>query len=93
MANDVTHNPLVLDSTGVLSATNRFQIRKIRLIPAAAACTATLKNGAAQIIASLSAVASGAPDEVDFHADPLEVLGLELSAIAGAGAIVHVYCE
>ena len=92
MANDVTHNPLVLDTNAVISATNRFQIRKARIVAAAAAVSATLKNGAGQEIGRLAA-AIGTADEIDFHADPLEVVGLELASLAGAGAIVHVYCE
>lgn len=92
MANDVTHDPLILDTAAVISATNTFRIRKIVLTGHTANATAQVKNGAGQVIGDLQATA-GAVDELNFSVDPLVSKGFELAAIAGAGAKVEVYCR
>ena len=91
MANDLTHNPLRLDTAAVISTTLKFCIKKIVLITGATAGDAELRDGQDRIIAQLAAVAE-APDELDFNADPLIITGLELQSISGTGAQVYVYC-
>jgi hypothetical protein len=94
MANQLTTpNVLVLDTPAVIDATNQFKIRKIRLVPAAAAATATIKNGAGQVVHALSAAAAGPGDEIDWSSQSFPQKGLELATLVGAGAIVYIYCQ
>jgi hypothetical protein len=90
---DVTHNPLILDTAAVISATLKYRIRKMVLTGNTAPAVAVLKNGAGQIIATLQCTA-GAVDELNFQRDPLTVTGLELASITAAvSAHVDVYCN
>lgn len=93
MAND-TNNPgvLVLDTAAVISATNTFKIRKIRLVPAAAASTASFEDGEGRVIAGLAAPANGHSDDANFD-PPYVVTGLELASITGTGAVAYVYTK
>jgi hypothetical protein len=91
MANDVTHNPLILDTAAVISATNKYVIKKIVFRGALAGDDAVLENGAGQVIARLTAPAATSNDELDFAGDWLIVDGLELASIAASG-VVYVYC-
>jgi hypothetical protein len=89
-----TPGVLRLDTPAVIDATNMFKIRKVRLVPAGFAATATLKDGAGRLIASLSAPANGPADEKDWHAQSWgPVKGLELATLTGTGAVVYVYCQ
>ena len=90
MANDLTHDPLILDTPAVISATNIFKIRKAVLTGHTATATAQIKNGAGQVIGDLQATA-GAVDELNFP-NGYVVKGFELASITGAGAKLEVYC-
>ena len=92
MANDLTHNPLILDTAAVISAANTFVILKIQFRGAAAGDVAIFEDGIGREIARLSAPAAGAIDELDFTARPFTVIGLELASIAASG-IAHVYVD
>jgi hypothetical protein len=91
MANDLD-NPgvLVLDTAAVISTTNLFVIRKLRLVPAAAAALAQVRDGSDRIIAALAAAANGHADEINFS-PPHVMTGFELESISGAGAVLYVY--
>jgi hypothetical protein len=92
MANNLnTPGVLDLDTPAVISATNKFKIRLVALVPAAAAATAILEDGAGREICRLSANANGIADTRVF-VNPSVVTGLELATITGAGARVQVYC-
>lgn len=90
MANDLTHDPLILDTAAVISATLTFKIRKVVLTGNTASATAQIKNGSSQVIGDLQCTA-GAVDELNFP-NGYVVKGFELAAIAGAGAKLEVYC-
>lgn len=92
MANDLTHNPLILDTAATISLTQTFYIRKLTFIGAVAGDDAIFQNGKSQEIAHLSAPAANAPDAIDFGYQPLKVTGLILSAIAASG-VAHVYLD
>lgn len=92
MANQLTTpGVLRLDTAAVISATNKFKIRLIVLIPGSTPSTASLKDGAGRVICDLSAPTSGLADTRVFVNPPV-VTGLELATIAGTGALVEVYC-
>jgi hypothetical protein len=87
MANILTTpGVLVLDTPAVVSATNQYKIRKVRLVPAAQNSTAMLKDGSGRVIAGLAAVANGVPDEMDFSSMSAPFKGLELATLVGTGA-------
>lgn len=91
MANDLSHNPYILDTTGGIFASNQpVWIRKIQFRGAAAGDTAVIGNGAGQEIARLCCAAAGQADEIDFNERPFLIHGLELTSIAANG-VVHVY--
>lgn len=99
MANDVNNpgGPLVIDTggagaTGTITAAHMV-IRKIRLVPAAAASLATLTNTAGDVIAALAAAANGTSDDVDFGPDGFTCEGLKVPTLSGTGAKVYVYCK
>lgn len=93
MANVLTTpKVLTLDTAAVISATLQYEIKLIRLVPAAAAATASFKDGAGRLIARMAAAANGNADPAVFN-PPLKVTGLELATITGAGAAIDVYCE
>jgi len=91
MANDLTHNPLILDTAAVISATNTFKLLKVQFIGAVAGDDAIFENGLGQEIIHLSAPAANAPDSIDYGPDGFIVKGLELASIAVSG-VAHVYC-
>jgi hypothetical protein len=92
MANDLSHNPLILDTPAVISATNKFTLNHIRLVPdGAAAARAVLEDGQGRVIAVLQAPAQQT-DRIDHGPNNMHITGLELASISGAGAQVHVYC-
>ena len=87
-----TSKVLVLDTAAVLTS-ELVSVRMIRLVPAAAAATASFEDGTGAVVAALSCAASSLPDTINFNDRPLVVTGLELAAIAGTGAKVYVYCN
>lgn len=96
MANDVSQsNVLVLDTAAdnIVAATIGVRIRKVRIVAAAANVSATLcKAGGTVGVINVAAVI-GASDTIEFYSAPLQLAGLRLLSIAGAGAIVYVYTE
>ena len=62
--------------------TGKVKIRKIVLVSATLACTATITDGGDRVIAKLAAPA-GSSDEIDFNADSFAATGLKVSAIGG----------
>lgn len=96
MANDVNNKGVIVADTGGAGATGTLVsvtcvIRKIRLVPAAAAALATLTNTAGDVIAALAAPANGHSDDVDFGPDGFTCEGLKLPTLSGTGAKVYVY--
>lgn len=91
MANDLTHNPLRLDTTGTISATNIFFIKKAVLTGVTSDGTAVLKDGAGKIIGTMQAP-SKSVDELNFTPNAFRAKGLRLDSISGTGAVVEIYC-
>lgn len=60
MANDLTHNPWVLDTAAVLHATNVFWIKKVQFIGAVAGDNCIFENGAGQEVFHLKVPTAGA---------------------------------
>lgn len=92
MANDLTHNPLVLDTAAVISATNVFRIKKIVFRGALAGDDAIFEDGLGRVIVRLTAPAATSNDEFDCVGSPMIVTGLELASIAASG-VAYVYCD
>jgi hypothetical protein len=93
MANILTTPGLLdLDTAAVISATNKYKIRLVALVPAAAAATAVLEDGAGREICRMSANANGIADARVFVNPAYSCTGLELATITGAGARLQVYC-
>jgi hypothetical protein len=90
MANDLTKNPLMMDTAAVISLTNTFIIKKIILDPAGAAGSADFHDGNGRHWLHLACPANQ-HREVDFGEGGFTVTGLELAAIT-AGAHVHIFC-
>lgn len=90
MANDLD-NPgvLVLDTAAVISATNKFKIRKLFLDPAGAAASADIADGAGNHLHYLNCPANQGR-EIDFGEKCFWQVGFELVSIT-AGAHLHVY--
>lgn len=82
---------LILDTAGVVSATNYYVIRKIVLVAGGDEAAASLEDGNGDVITSLAAPA-GSSDEIDFNANTYRGTGLELASITGTSAVVYVYC-
>ena len=91
MSNDLSHNPLILDTAAVISLTNQFVIRKVVFFADTASDAASLEDGQGKEILRCQTGAAGAPDEHDWNSNPLVVTGLELATIS-AGCSLHVYC-
>jgi hypothetical protein len=91
MANDLSHNPLILDTAAVISATNRFVLRKVVFYADTAADFAVLEDGLGREILRCQTGAAGAPDEHDWNSQYFEVTGLELASIS-AGCSIHIFC-
>lgn len=98
MANDTDNpgGPLIIDTggagaTGTITAV-QCKIKKIRLVPAAAASLATVTDTAGNVIATLAAAANGKSDEINFDGGGRMVLGLKVPTLSGTGAKLYVYC-
>ena len=92
MAN-VTTTPgvLTLDTAAVISATNKFKIKKVvYAAPAAAIGAFTLENGAGELIMTGRAAVSGSL-VVDFGDDGYESVGLEVATIT-ASSNLTIFC-
>jgi len=92
MANDLTHNPLVLDTAGVISATNIFRIKKIVFRGALAGDDCIFEDGQGRLIVRLTAPGATSNDEFDCVGAPHVCVGLELASIAASG-VAFVYCD
>lgn len=91
MANDLTRNPLKIDTTGTIYATgaNKIKIAGISLTSATAAGTAIIQDGAGKEIARLSTpIAGDAFRPMQF---PILCDGLIVNALP-TGGVLHVYC-
>ncbi len=91
MANDVTSNPLIVDSTGSMIATSYLKIQKIRWAGAVASKTITLKDrtGKVRWKAATGAAFAGEGVDSDFN-PPLQMDGLTVEDISTAGTL-YIY--
>ena len=99
MANDTNNprGPMVIDTggagaTGTITASNVI-LKKVRLVPAAAASTAALTNTAGDSIGALAAAANGNADEIDFGPDGYVSLGLKVPTLSGSGAKLYIWTK
>jgi hypothetical protein len=101
MANDLTHNPLVLDTSATIYATgaNRVKLRKARLTTTgtpAAVQSVIIQDGAGKEIAALSIPASGGADSIDFsdivRSPVLDGLIVVMSPSPLTTTRLHLYC-
>ena len=91
----VTTNPgvtfMIQTDAPATITTGKVKIRKLVLVSATTACTATITDGGDRVIAKLAAPA-GSSDEIDFNSDTFAATGLKVSAMAGdAAASLFLY--
>lgn len=95
MANNVTSNPLIIDSTGTLVVTGQMNVQKIRWVSPVANKTITLKDRKGAVKFQYVTGAGATPTEPvvvpdsDFN-PPLPMDGLTVEDISSAGT-VHIY--
>jgi hypothetical protein len=90
MANIVGITPRVVSSADGSVVAGQIHIYGFRLVPAAAAASCTVQDDNGNTIWVGSAAASSLPDQT-FFPTPLAFNGHKVSAIAGAGAALHIY--
>jgi hypothetical protein len=98
MANDTDNpgGPMVIDTggsgaTGTITAA-LCKVKKIRLVPAAAASLATVTDTAGNVQAQLQAAANGIADEIDFGPNGKWITGIKVPTLSGTSAKLYIYC-